>query len=1477
MKMPSLKTLRLRSPLHAKRTAAMLTLLMVSTAACAQRVKAKPHDAPASQARLRFVPEVLTTIAGGGIGYSDGSPANSVNLSSSLFGLAFDSAGNTYFATRYPAVVYKVSATDGTITAVLGNPPSGGLGGPGTGERIGGRPGVHVKTAVTPANQITLYGPKGIAVNAADEIFIADTDNNVVYKLDAQYNVTVVAGTPGQSGYSADGTPATGALLSLPTSLTFDANGNLYISDAGNNVIQKVSATDGTLATVAGSTMQGYGGDGALATSAQLNGPTAIAFDPTGNLLFSDANNYVIRKVDKQTGIISTVAGNNTAGYAGDGGPATSAQLSNPFGLAIDAAGQMFIGDTSSNVVRRVALDGTITTVAGRHDEPYNGYDGDGNPATQTNIPEPGSLAFDANGSLYIDVIDAGRVVRLGPGGQLNFGLHEKGTSTTHTLTVENEGTAAATFPYAAFTVQGSGFSAAPGSVNDCLSNAALQPGASCNIAVTFAPTDAADYHATLALSDDAPDAPQVADLYGVGVLPATDTSIAISPQTAAAGDTVQLSATVVPHSGSGPVPTGTVQFLDNNTGTLLATAILNASGVATIQTGSIPIGYYYVYAQYLGDAAYAPSASTGMDLEIEPKSATVQLTASTAIANAGDPITLSAQVVGLSSGIPTGNIQFQIDGTTVATVALQASAAAATVAVPTPGQHSLQAVYIGDVQFGQAVSNLLSLASHGALLQFVPGAAVTVAGLPSDANHGGFSGDGGAAISARMHTPSGVLADGAGNIYIADEQNNVIRKVTPDGTIATVAGTPYVGSIYNTRYGGDGGLAIYAYLDNPTAMALDAANNLYIADYSNNLVRKVDAITGIISTFAGVPYHGGHNTDSGVATDTWLNNPAALAFDTAGNLYIADTGNNLVRKVDPSGAMTTVAGHYGYYSTTADGQPATSQVLNRPEGVAVDTAGNLYIADTSANVVRKVDTSGNMFRFAGGSSSYVVNYGDGGPAISATLNLPQQMAFDLAGDLFIAGPGESSVRKVDPIGIITTVAGTHDPQPSGSHYDPAGTAATLVPLIAPSGVAIDPYGSLLVTDDYNQTVWRVGPQGTVVFGAQAAGTTSTPQTVALYNAGDRPATFASTPYAITGDYIVTPGTTNSCDFTAALAPGVSCTIGISYKPATGTTNGTVIFVGSAIGTPTINLRTNLNPPPSTTQLLLSSTMPNLGDNLLIYGQVASTVYGPTPTGTVSFFDASTLLGQAAISGGFGYTYYPGLAIGDHSLTAVYGGDGYNAPSTSDPTTVSVQGTATQTALSVGSTAVSIGAAVRLTATVTSTNTPLTVGTVTFFDGTTQLGTANVNGSGIATFTTPGLTSGSHSFTAVYGATGTYSGSTSAAVTVTTSGGGSGSDPFQPLYTVDAVGLPVTLRPGDTATIQLHFTLLNNVSAIIPLSCGTLPSYATCTFSSPNVILAGPITSQTITWTITTTGAGANVPMRLGGIAKSILAAGQKQ
>src|SRR5208283_4909896 len=270
--------------------------------------------------------------------------------------------------------------------------------------------------------------------------------------------------------------------------------------------------------------------------------------------------------------------------------------------------------------------------------------------------------------------------------------------------------------------------------------------------------------------------------------------------------------------------------------------------------------------------------------------------------------------------------------------------------------------------------------------------------------------GDGGAATSGSLIGPSGVAVDASGNLFIADTWNNRIREVDPDGIITTVAGNGSYG------YSGDGGQATSASLAGPSGVAVDASGNLFIADTYNNVIRKVDN-NGIITTVAG----GGHYGlgDGGAATSASLVQPSGVAVDASGNLFIADTYNNVIRKVDNNGIITTVAGggHYGL----GDGGAATSASLVQPSGVAVDASGNLFIADTYNNVIRKVDNNGIITTVAGGGH---YGLGDGGAATSASLVQPSGVAVDASGDLFIADTWNDRIREVDPDGIITTVAG---------------------------------------------------------------------------------------------------------------------------------------------------------------------------------------------------------------------------------------------------------------------------------------------------------------------------------------------------------------------------------------------------------------------------------------------------------------------
>jgi uncharacterized protein (TIGR03437 family) len=303
-----------------------------------------------------------------------------------------------------------------------------------------------------------------------------------------------------------------------------------------------------------------------------------------------------------------------------------------------------------------------------------------------------------------------------------------------------------------------------------------------------------------------------------------------------------------------------------------------------------------------------------------------------------------------------------------------------------------------------------------------------------------GFSGDNGPATSAQLTTPAGVAVDSAGNLYIADSLNGRIRMVAK-GVITTVAGNG------NGFFSGDNVPATSASLYFPAGLAVDSAGDLYIADTLNYRIRKVSG--GVIATVAGngVP---GFSGDNGPATSAQLNSPQAIALDSAGDLYIADVSNYRIRKV-ADGVITTMAGGG---SLLGDNVPATSAQLVLPNGVAVDSAGNLYLADTRDGLIRKV-SNGVIATVAGNRQQSFS--GDNSPATGAALNFPAGIAFDAAGNLYIADTGNNRIRKVSN-GTITTVAGG-----GGSSDD--NIPATSAQLYGPTSVAVDPAGNLYFPD----------------------------------------------------------------------------------------------------------------------------------------------------------------------------------------------------------------------------------------------------------------------------------------------------------------------------------------------------------------------------------------------------------------------------
>ncbi len=326
-----------------------------------------------------------------------------------------------------------------------------------------------------------------------------------------------------------------------------------------------------------------------------------------------------------------------------------------------------------------------------------------------------------------------------------------------------------------------------------------------------------------------------------------------------------------------------------------------------------------------------------------------------------------------------------------------------------------------------------------------------------------GFAGDGGKASSAELNIPHGLCVDSSGNMYIADWYNNRLRMVTSGGTISTIAGNGVL------SYAGDGGAATKAQLYAPSGVAVDPLGNVYVADTGNNVVRQVSA-KGVISNFAGNGT-AGFSGDGSAATKAQLNAPQAVAVDAAGNVYIADAGNFRVRVVGTNGNISTFAGN-GSAGYSGDGGAATTATFYLPDGLATDKSGNVYIADYQPSVVRKVSTSGIITTVAGiGGSGYS---GDGGPATKALLNGPAGIGFDPAGDLYIATTGDSRVRMVSTNGIITTVAGNGSDGYTGEDL-PAVTSE----LAAPNGVAADAYGNVYISMAGNR-IMQVGGDGSL-------------------------------------------------------------------------------------------------------------------------------------------------------------------------------------------------------------------------------------------------------------------------------------------------------------------------------------------------------------------------------------------------------------
>ncbi len=607
----------------------------------------------------------------------------------------------------------------------------------------------------------------------------------------------------------------------------------------------------------------------------------------------------------------------------------------------------------------------------------------------------------------------------------------------------------------------------------------------------------------------------------------------------------------------------------------------------------------------------------------------------------------------------------------------------------------------------GITISGTICSALQGGLISTIVGN-----GIPA------YTGDGGLAANATLNTPAGIALDGAGNLYIADSGNNVVREITAaTGMIATIVGFKNAQGMGASGYGGDGGPATSALLNTPWGVTVDAFGYLYIADTFNHRVRKVQIGTGIIGTIAGTGI-AGHNGDGIQATTAELNLPYAVAIDAAHNIYIPDSANNRVRVINNSGMISTIAGT-GLIGFSGDGGPATAAELWSPSGVAADAGGNVYIADTQNSAIRKVSSSGIINTVAQNDVG-VYMYNGGGP-YSVSIYWPWGMALDGQGNLYFADFLNLRVREMQ--GNVSAVDFTRTPIRQGFQSKPAKVP---VELENDGNAALD---LVSIMADTNSDI------------DQAA---LNPRLEACAAAGQA----------------LQPG--NDCWIEPVFAPSASPPLS-SNQTEIGNINLAVNSTSSLIATNSplqveaIGIAIPVN---STTTTLASSPDPSgFGQAVIFTATVTTGVGTGNLTGTVAFYEGTTLLaapvsldatGTAGQS--VGAITISTLSVGTHTITAVYDATKDLNHSTSSGTMIQGVLEGTVTTLTASEKTANFGDTVLLTATVTAGNGgsyPLD-GSVTFTNGASILCSQNISASGVATCSTSALIWGMNQIVATY-------------------------------------------------------------------------------------------------------------------------------
>ncbi len=626
-------------------------------------------------------------------------------------------------------------------------------------------------------------------------------------------------------------------------------------------------------------------GDGGQSLASALMRPAGVAVDASGTVYLADAKDHRVRKIDAD-GVISTVAGTGVAGNTGDGAAATAARIDTPRDVAVDASGNLYIADEIANVVRKVTPAGVISTIVGKGTAGFTGDDG---PAIDAELSQPTGVAVDANGNVYVADFGNKRVRKV---------------------------------------------TAADGKIN--------------SIAGTGAPAWQGD------------------------ALPAATTPVDAYDVAVDASGVVYIA----------DFSNNRVRKIDES-GNLMTVAGGICPTDASIPYGTVPVG---------------DTGPAGIATLCRPTSLAFDATGNLYVADTNQQ---RIRKIEATATVP------PIDATKI---------------ISTVAGSGTEATLSGDTY------------------------------TCPDASQGGT------ATASALCFPSGVAVDANGVVYVSDTGNALLRKVIGDGTMPTVAGQ---------RFGGDGGPALNAVMRQPRGIATDGKGNVYVSDTANNRVRKISA-TGVITTIAGTGT-AGFAGDGANATDAQLNAPTGLAADANGVVYIADTQNDRIRRVDAGGIISTVAGN-GSAGLAGDGGPAVSAQINKPEAIALDANGNLFIADTQNERVRKVDLAGNIATVAGNGTAGFA--GDGADPVLAQLNKPAGVAV-YESTLYVSDTENHRIRKV-AAGVISSIAGT------GTAGCTPGATPLETALSSPAGISADVIGQLFITNAACGTLLKIDTEGKI-------------------------------------------------------------------------------------------------------------------------------------------------------------------------------------------------------------------------------------------------------------------------------------------------------------------------------------------------------------------------------------------------------------